>query len=580
MARTTRSAQRRGDTKISIAIVGLVALSLLVFVSVVPARAVELEIEPDLVYTMQVSGNPVPRLTIEMTFLGGPHGFTVLGGCLSPWPSSPGCGRRIHGLRVRSEASDQSLPAESAEPNIWTIDHSPREPLTVRYEVVPDAMAQESSVFVPVVSRNFVRFLGDTTFLVPEHIVRQPEAGIRFSWTGSIPEAWSAVNSMTIGGPDGTLRLPVPAFLQSLFFVGPTSEDRTDENPVVRVVWLESAPPREVRDAFLTRVVRIRRAVAESLSPAAGLAETCFVLPQAPGDVAAVALTRSLVLLSGLETVADAKDPLTGITLAHEFVHTTPMGRLQVEDGPVPENFLAEALAEFLARRALYRGGLLDLQGWARAVSEKLAVQARRHGSIQLDVPREPFDPYVFGDLLMILVDREIHRSSRGTANIRDLVARLLEKVGHRSRGRISWAAFRDTLRQLTSEAFTQRIERLVEGRQPVRFPDDLFASCVQVAEAPIWEFAPGMDLVGSIEERRVRGVLKHGPAWEAGLRNGESLLEWSVQWGRSDVPVNLVVAAGEATRSVTFLPRGDSVVDVTQRVVEAQNGPVCRGVL
>lgn len=546
--------------------------------------AAEVGAAPDLSYTYRYASEPRPELSIEVRFLGGPAGFTVLGWCLNPWPGLPDCAKSVNGLTVHSQRAGKALAPEQAESNIWTVDHPPGEPLVVRYKVVAHQIPETVSPFAPVVTADSIRFLGDTALVVPEHLLSRPETEIHYTWEGSLPDGWAAASSFAVADRRETVRLPLKTFVRGLFFVGEMSVDEApgSDGLPLRLVWLKSAPPPAVRQEVLSRLVSIRGAVAGYLGPEMSDARTCFVLPTAAEGVSAMALAESILLL--IEPGSVPKDlggsVTEAITVAHELVHTAPVGSVFLADGPVAANFLPEALAEFIGRRALYRGGLLEEKDWASVVSVKLSRYARKIRTAGAEGVGEA-DPYVLGDLLVILMDAEIRRVSEGEKGIESFLFDILGKTGNGTPGqRLSWGDFRGSLASLTSSAFVSRLEGLLERRERFELSDDMFDGCLRLTANPVMEFDPGFAVERSIEERRVLGTREGGPAWKAGLRDGTTLLEWSVQWGRADVPVRLVVSRQGEREEMSFLPQGSEVLGVEQKVVPVADGPDCEKVL
>lgn len=555
---------------------------MLVWVAVSAASAAEPLAAADLSYTFQYAREPQPGLSVEVRFPGGPAGFTVLGWCLNPWPGLADCGRVVKGLTVHSQRTGEALALARPEPNIWTFDHPPGEPLVVGYEVVAPAGAAILSPFASVVNGGSIRFLGDTALVVPEHLVSRPESEIHYAWQGPLPEGWTAASSFAVGARQQVVRLPVKAFLQGLFFVGELSTDEAalPDGSSMRVVWLDpEPPPPPVRRHVLSKLVPIRAAVSGYLGPAASAARTCFVVTTTAEGVSAMALTASLLFLIEPGKLPEdiGRTAKETITIAHELVHTLPEGRLRLVDGPVTDGFLAEALAEFIGRRALYRARLIEEEDWASAVSEKLSKYARR----MMDVgAEEKDDNYILGDLLIILIDAEIRRVSAGEKDLRALLAEVLGRAGGGALAhREPWLDFRGSLAALTSPAFVSRIEELLLRRQRIELSDDMFDGCLRVTRSSLHEFDPGFDAERSIESRRVVAVREGGPAREAGLRDGAELLEWYIPWGRPDVPIRLLVAGQGKSQAVSFLPRGEEIF-FEQRVDPAGEGAGCAQVL
>ncbi len=561
---------------------GIAVAALLVVSAPQPAPAAAPAADSSaLSYLFRFQREPGPGLAIEARFAGGPHGFTVLGSCLMSWPGSPGCGRAVVGLTVRSRVTGELLPVDSPEPDTWTCDHRPGEPLVLQYRLAPRAPSDAEPPYLSV-HADHVLFLGDAALLVPEHLVSRPSVEIRYAWAGPHAVGWTAASSFALAEREQTLRMPVRRFLHSVFFCGSAHPYQASVrgDPPLHVVWVRAEPPPEVREAVLSRLAAIRGAVARTLrQDVAGGAGICFILPGPASSVSALALGPSLLFLGDLATLAArGKGTVAGaVTTAHEFVHSYPTGRIKLVDGPVQATFLAEALSEFIGRRALLRAGQITSEEWAELVSGKLSKYAAATTSGPPHAGPEPGDGYVLGDLLVLLIDAEIRRASEGRLDILALTHLLGRPSGDGDgAGEQRWTDFRLALTALTSAAFASKIEDVLGRRARIRLADEMFAGCLRVVESPLWEFDLGFAAESSIERRRVVAVRRDGAAWRAGLRDGDVLLEWSVRWGQSDVPVRLLVSREGDRRHVSYLPRGRLAAGARQELVAVPDAPGC----
>lgn len=536
---------------------------------------------PEISYVFRFDPEPVPRFFLQARFHGGPHGFTVFGGCLSDWPGLPDCGRTMERVTVHSQRTGQAFPLEQVEADIWTVDHPAGEPIAVDYELSPSPAP--SGGIGPAVEGDFVYFLGDHGLLVPEHLMGRESVRIEFSWRGSLPSGWTAATSFTMDSSETVVETRLSSVLDSLFFWGPSFPDPPGAgNGVHRVVWLRENPPPRVRKELTRRLSAAQSGVSSYLGRDRHTAPTWFVLPEPRQTINAVSLTSSILLLADPATLAQPSS-LAGVgmalTAAHELVHAFLGDRLDVTEGPVPPTFFTESFAEFVARRALYRVGLLNADAWAVEVSRKLeALQAPRRKA----TPANPWpDPYVLGDLVLLLIDHEIQGASGGEADVRAVFEDLtLREAGDsREPGGFSWGEFRSALAARTSPGFASDVDEIVRARRPLRLPPGVFADCLEVRERPVPSFDSGFDVERSAEAGQAVGVRADSPAWRAGLRDGDHLLRWSVQRGRSDVPVELTVSRDEATWVMEYLPTGRPVASV-QEVVPVSDSRRCDGVL
>jgi len=250
-------------------------------------------------------------------------------------------------------------------------------------------------------------------------------------------------------------------------------------------------------------------------------------------------------------------------------------------DAPVPATFMSEALSEFVGRRALLRAGLIGRRQWAELVSAKLAKHAATLHAGPPPDGSDADDAYVEGDLVILLVDSEIRRRSQGRSDLLQLTDLLvLRSGGVDGAGKLRWTDFCRSLAELTSTSFASRVEDLVQGRGSIRVAEAMFAGCLRVVQSPVWEFDPGFDVESSIEQRRILGVRRGGSAWQAGLRDGDVLLEWDLRWGRADEVLRVEVLRRGAHRRFSYLPRGRLTPGARQELVPVPEATGCERVL
>lgn len=537
----------------------------------------------DLLYRFHVQPESEPVLSVEVRFDGGPAGFSVLGVCLSQWPDLEECGNAITRLRVRSERQGTDRHVELVEPNIWICDHERGERLIATYELKPTVALRSDRQFAPWIGSDSISFIADTALLVPEHLVSAGEVGIRYEWSGTKPSGWTALSSFGMEDRAVSARLSLTSFLTSFFFFGPAHVQKAElssERPLY-VAWLGSGSEPSGDTLKPARLLALRRALARYLATEIDQVGTLFVLPLEEPPVSAVALHESVLFFKPPDAVSRAPDRAVKDTLsvAHELVHTSRRFRVDLAAGPLPMTFLSEAAAEFFARRALYRAGLISTEEWATVISDKLAEYARwwdPEGAVREDAEA---DPYVLGDLALVRIDRELARRSEGQSGAGDFWTPLREKVEEHGDGVLPWNEVLETLAGLTSASFAEAMDEVLGLRRRLRFPQGSFGGCFRLRERPLRNFDPGFEVRRSVHEGRLLGVEEGGAAWRAGLREGQELLEWSVLHGRSHIPVRVVISQGGKRRSYSFLPEGERKLGSRQVLVPV-DGDDCGAVL
>lgn len=217
---------------------------------------------------------------------------------------------------------------------------------------------------------------------------------------------------------------------------------------------------------------------------------------------------------------------------------------------PEPQfGWLAEGLGDFLAVRARLRAGLATPED---AVHEFDAALKAYDAA--------PATPGAARALLLALKwDEEIREKAPG----RDLDDVMAAAHDRRALVPAETTGFLDRLLNAAWGAaqlnLRQDAARYVAGRERIAPRETMFGGCVQATVTLTHGFDAGFDTQGSLAARTVRGVIRNGPAWMSGLRNGMRLDSLSITPGDTSREVIAAVAdARGRKRTIRYWPYGD----------------------
>ncbi len=287
--------------------------------------------------------------------------------------------------------------------------------------------------------------------------------------------------------------------------------------------------------------------------------------------------------------------PVFDFLVGHEHLHTWipwRVGSLGDEATEAQHYWFSEGFTDYYAHRLLVRAGLWSLDRYADALNAKiaryLASPERTAPNARIrDAHAESADltdlPYQRGELLALRLDAMLRE--RGTdldAVMRSLVlaradAERLEREGRSHPDALATARLSAALLPRLGDALRDVERSIVEG-DLVAFPGDLLGPCFDVSAEvrPRWTlgFAPRSFRAGVAE-----GVDPAGPAYAAGLRDGDRLESYSVRRDDVATPVRLTIRdAGGAVREVSYLPAAPgSEVPVYRTDARRQATEACR---
>lgn len=200
-------------------------------------------------------------------------------------------------------------------------------------------------------------------------------------------------------------------------------------------------------------------------------------------------------------------------------------------------------VARFVAREVLFASGGLAPSEYVTEVNRSIATAALGP------------DQVARGDLMATEADARLRRQKR---SLREVLRTLVSQGGTMTRAR--WE-------QALGDALP---------RPDAPLSADALGPCFTTATLTFEEFALGMEK--NPKEHVLESVDPKGPAFRAGLRNGEKLLSLAFQDGRADVPVVATLERKGKPVVVRFAPVGKTARGTgMKRVPGVEEAPCAR---
>ena len=508
-------------------------------------------------------------LRVEMRFAGDADGETAL---LLPdeWAGSSRLWRHVTDLEIRG---GERLSGYYGAP---VIHHKPGATIRVRYDVVSAWFEEPGFDYEkarPLIRPNLFFFHGEGVFAAPNG---RQAANARFRW-GRIPKGWKVasdldhlkgrkttvanlINSVAIGGAD--LRIV---------------ERRLGLAPLrVAVAGRWSFQPEELADVV--------EKVVEAENRFWGDEPTPFLVAMAPlGEVSSGLSYFGTSRTDAFSIASTSAFPLKDVTrfLGHEYMHSWVPNEL----GNMPEDaavdfWFSEGFNDYLASKVLLRAGLWTLEQWTADKNETLlrygtspaktiaaADVSKRFWSDQA-VQQVSYDR---GHLLAAMLDAEIADKTAGKQALED-VLRAQRKAAKGS-STLARDLFRAALLDQTGIDATEVIERYARAGEAIVLPESLLGACGTVVTETRRVFDRGFDAQATrVADQVIAGVDPAGPAYAAGMRNGQRLVRREAGTiGDATVPISYRIADGGEEKVITYLPVGKTEHQVQQLVLAAQ---------
>jgi predicted metalloprotease with PDZ domain len=545
---------------------------------------------PEIVYTIELRQEPALEARFTLEAPAGERGPTTFE-VDADWGGVEDAADQVENVRA-VDASGANLVVDHPERHRWLVQAAPGDRITVSWSLAPNAFQADTDPRVhyrSILNEHLLHVIGNLGLLEPELPDDAPRR-IAVRWKGFREAGWTVASSFSLDADGFEVVAPVQAVRHAVYLAGRirTRVVEVRGRDVAVAIAGEAWPWTD--EAFLENV----RAIVET--------ERAFfdddrlpyylvsVIPVGAADpnsrsLGGTGLSQSFALFlqegTPLGTHAGGGLDVPWL-LAHEMFHHWNGQTVSMEAPEQLVYWFSEGFTDFFARRVMARAGFGGVQEYARNVNRKLREYtlspAREEPN---EAIREGFWrsrdvgqlPYQRGDVVAMLCDRAIFERSGGARSLDDFMREVVE-AGRRGE-QVSTERLLARIEAWTDSAFAQRVREIVVEGRTAEIPPDTFAPCFEVELVEMGAFDPGFEVDASRRAKSVRGVRKGSAAERAGLRDGQSLLGWSVSFGRPDVPIEMQVREDGEEKAIRWLPQGEPLLVPQVRAVE---GADCSG--
>jgi len=233
-------------------------------------------------------------------------------------------------------------------------------------------------------------------------------------------------------------------------------------------------------------------------------------------------------------------------TLIHETFHAwnpRRMGSLSGDDSHAIEWF-REGFTTYYGYLLALRAHLIQLPAYVESINRDLR-----------DLPGST-NPYVRGRVIALWLDRQIRRDSADRNSLDNVMYDMVSGAAKP----LNEARILETGRYLSPASRTE-LARAVAPGSPIPAVADALGTCVHGSEVEIPTFDLGFDFAASTAAGKVTGVEPGGPAFRAGLRNGQRLTgRYSVYWNHPEKTAFVGVQGPDGPQAIEYYPRGAPV--------------------
>jgi predicted metalloprotease with PDZ domain len=548
----------------------------------------------DVTYTLELVRDPFPYVWVTLVTHGAPGGSSHLK--LSDWGGVEHTENEVHGLTVATE-DGRALTVDHTEGAAWTVHHAPGALLRVKYALVStqyDVGYGSESYYRTLLTPTYFHTIGNTSLLHVGEVNGELPQRFAFRWKGFKDAGWKVASSFSVEADTFEVTATPDDFRQAVFLAGELRLIRKDVHGSPLWIAITGTEWGFFDNAFAdaaAKVVTAQRTFFEDYDWPFFLISVIPVGQYHPGSYSqgGTGLTHSFGVFLTPKTDLGTRSDGTGVTwlLSHELFHLWNGHRYRIADPEPLAYWFSEGFTNFYARRLLYRAGLLDKDAFLGNLNDEVArytlspVKLEPASRIARDFWKDKAVgklPYQRGDVVALMVDHEIREVSHGARSLDDLMKDLLA-ARRDPPPMVTSETFLGRIASYTSDAFAERIRKIVVDGAPAPVDPKLLEPCLHGRVEPLGPYEIGFDEAAARASHVVSGVSPGTAAYRAGLRNGQRMVSWKVHRGDFRSPVEAVIEEAGASRTLSYLPQGKAV-PVVQFAAEGDLPASCGKVL
>jgi predicted metalloprotease with PDZ domain len=234
--------------------------------------------------------------------------------------------------------------------------------------------------------------------------------------------------------------------------------------------------------------------------------------------------------------------------LAHEAFHAWNPARMGSLSSEVDSEIIwfKEGFTNYYGYLLVYRARALPLATYIE--------------SLNRDLRRFPTstDPQVRGRVIALWLDATIRRESNGQHSLDDV---MLDMVRTKDQP-ITLARILDTAGRYLSADGRSQLERAVFNQANLNAPAEApsVSACARPSPEDVPTFDLGLNLAASTAAKQIVGVVPGGPAFAAGLRDGQALGHTSFYNDDPNRLATFTIHTDPGDQAIAFYPRGKTV--------------------
>lgn len=468
--------------------------------------------------------------------------------------------RAIQGLKV----SGGDLEPTS-DPSLYHLKSKAKTWVRVDYDLVQDfngPLDEDEHYYRPIITEGFFHAFGESIFIFPNQQTEVPRP-INLHW--KTPTDYPLINSFAAHENEQNLNVSIDRLREGTFLGG--KEIRIEKFDIAgNPVWMAFIGKLAFTDdefiLVLKRVLMTERDFWKDQNFPYFFVSAISVSRE--GHSMGGQGRKNGFALFASETMD--RDWLDYI-LSHELFHTWNGHTITPSEHEERTYWFSEGFTDYYAHLLMLRAQLIDLPEYLKLFNETLrkyefsevknAPVSRVEKDFWNDRAVEKL-PYQQGELIAQKWNSEIKHRSKSKDSLDDAMRAQLADAKKNSTP-LNPNSVEKNFSSFLGNSVGSQIDRYIEHGETIPLPGRLGA-CVKLMRPTLFSFEMGYDRRKSRSLKRITGVLPSGPAYAAGLRDGDILKTGVVVDGDPNQEAKLEIERDHERHSFHYLPRGEKL--------------------
>lgn len=479
-------------------------------------------------------------LHVTLTFHGGPNAQEEVE-VPSQW-----AGETLHGVVNLRALSADTVVADTTSPGSKMIRHLPDQDLVLAYDVVKDWTGPFShpAQFHGAILPEYIEINGANALIHPK-LSAQTQVSVHFDWK-KLPNDWVLATSFgTSSNSDDRCQSWSGAWStvqRALFAAGNfrIHRFRVGVRPAVLAIRGEWTFSDDEAIADIQKAVGVVRDFwHDDNFPYFLVTLKAFDNKSGQGDGSA--FTNAFWLyLSRRDSISDQLR-----LIIHETFHEWDPQRMGTPDDGADIEWFREGFVRYYTNVLAFRAHLIQLPAYLETINRDLrSFPSSTSGAVR-------------GPAIALWLDQKIRRDSGEKSSLDNVMYDMVREAAKP----LTEARILRTVGRYLSPASRTELAHAVERGSRIPAVEDALGPCVRGSVDEIATFDLGFDLAASTAAGSVRGVEPGGPAFQAGLRNGQRLSgRHSVYMNQPDRIALVTIQTSHGQQAIEYYPRGAPV--------------------